>query len=152
MVHPLLLCTYTNVAVDNLVEGLVKAGVKPLRIGYNGKIRNSLMPHSLEYKMERHPLTVTIKKLTDELTSAQSDISDLMKSYNTLEKKVEDAKPRKPGWGTSKRLVNMREALVKQQTQSKVLKKKIFFMQQKVLTDIVEDADVVSGMFFYSFD
>ncbi|KAH8831193.1 P-loop containing nucleoside triphosphate hydrolase protein [Flagelloscypha sp. PMI_526] len=31
--HPLLVCTYTNVAVDNLVEGFVKAGLNPVRVG-----------------------------------------------------------------------------------------------------------------------
>jgi hypothetical protein len=37
--QPILVCTFTNVAVDNLVEGLAKAGVKPLRVGSRGNIR-----------------------------------------------------------------------------------------------------------------
>ena len=50
-----MVCTYTNVAVDNLVEGFVKAGLDPVRIGY-GQIKSTLQEYSLESKIERHPL------------------------------------------------------------------------------------------------
>ena len=36
---PLLVCTYTNVAVDNLVEGLVAGGLHPVRVGSEGSIK-----------------------------------------------------------------------------------------------------------------
>ena len=44
--QPLMICTYTNVAVDNLVEGLMKAGLKPLRVGFGGKV--SMKPEELQ--------------------------------------------------------------------------------------------------------
>jgi len=50
-----MVCTYTNVAVDNLVEGLVAAGLDPVRIGY-GQIKSTLQERSLEFKIEQHPL------------------------------------------------------------------------------------------------
>jgi hypothetical protein len=40
--EPLLICTFTNVAVDNLVEGLAASGLKPLRIGCEGKVEENL--------------------------------------------------------------------------------------------------------------
>ncbi|KAH0825645.1 hypothetical protein J3R83DRAFT_12675, partial [Lanmaoa asiatica] len=40
--HPILVCAYTNAAVDNLVEGFAEARLKPLRIGFRGKIKDSL--------------------------------------------------------------------------------------------------------------
>jgi hypothetical protein len=40
---PLLVCTYTNVAVDNLVEGLAAAGLHPIRVGAEGMIKVNLM-------------------------------------------------------------------------------------------------------------
>ncbi len=89
--QPLLLCTYTNVAVDNLVDGLVKAGVKPLRVGYHGTIRSSLIPYSLDYKLQQHPLTATVQKLVDESATTQEGIEELNGKYKDLEKKVEDA-------------------------------------------------------------
>ena len=50
-----------NVAVDNLIDGPVKAGVKP----YHGTIRSSLIPYSLDYKLQQHPLTATVQKLVN---------------------------------------------------------------------------------------
>jgi hypothetical protein len=54
--HPILVCTYTNVAVDNLVEGLVKAGLQPLRIGPDGRVKESLLPFSLKGRLKGHAL------------------------------------------------------------------------------------------------
>ncbi|KJA17170.1 hypothetical protein HYPSUDRAFT_206440 [Hypholoma sublateritium FD-334 SS-4] len=141
--QPLLLCTYTNVAVDNLVDGLVKAGVKPLRVGYHGTIRSSLIPYSLDYKLQHHPLTATVQKLVDESATTQEGIEELTGKYKDLEKKVQDAVARTPRRDTVQRLSNMREALVKLKTRAKYLKSRIFSIQQKMLTDIVSDADVV---------
>ena len=56
MHHPILVCTYTNAAVDNLVEGLVKAGLQPLRIGPDGRVKESLLPFSLKGRLKSHPL------------------------------------------------------------------------------------------------
>ena len=147
--QPLLLCTYTNVAVDNLVDGLVKAGVKPLRVGYHGTIRSSLIPYSLDYKLQQHPLTATVQKLVDESASTQEGIEELNGKYKDLEKKVEDAAARTPRRETVQRLTNMRDALVKLKTRAKYLKSRIFSIQQKMLTDIVSDADVVCFFAWY---
>ena len=128
-----------NVAVDNLVDGPVKAGVKP----YHGTIRSSLIPYSLDYKLQQHPLTATVQKLVDESASTQEGIEELNGKYKDLEKKVEDAAARTPRRETVQRLTNMRDALVKLKTRAKYLKSRIFSIQQKMLTDIVSDADVV---------
>ena len=44
----MLICTYTNVAVDNLVEGLAASGLKPLRIGFEGKVEEKLEQWTIE--------------------------------------------------------------------------------------------------------
>ena len=49
----ILLCTYTNVAVDNLVEGLVKNGLKPLRVGDSSQ--EGYEEYNLEYHINKHP-------------------------------------------------------------------------------------------------
>lgn len=118
--------------------------MKPLRIGYHGTIPDSLIPYSLDYKLQRHPLTAIVQKLVEEAASAQLDIDELYEKQKTLTKKVEDAKPTRPRRDTVQRLINMREAFVQLKTRSKFLKNKIFSLQQKMLTDIVSDADVVS--------
>lgn len=63
MHHPILVCTYTNIAVDNLVEGLVKAGLQPLRIGSDGRVKESLLPFSLKGRLGDHPLHSTLLEL-----------------------------------------------------------------------------------------
>ncbi|KAG8962067.1 hypothetical protein FRC05_005536 [Tulasnella sp. 425] len=65
--QPILICTYTNVAVDNLIEALVTAGVKPLRVASPGKVKESIVQYSLEAKMETHRLKPELDELTAKL-------------------------------------------------------------------------------------
>ena len=73
MVHPILVCTYTNVAVDNLVEGFVTAGLDPVRIGY-GQTKSTLQEHSLESKIEKHPLYAKYELASKELKKLEKDL------------------------------------------------------------------------------
>ncbi|EEB91721.1 hypothetical protein MPER_09875, partial [Moniliophthora perniciosa FA553] len=63
--EPLLVCTYTNVAVDNLVEGLANAGLRPLRASSAGKVKPALQEHTLEWKMLQHPSQPALKSLNE---------------------------------------------------------------------------------------
>ena len=76
VVHPLLVCTYTNVAVDNLVEGLVNVGLKPLRIGSMENSRSSLREHTLEYKFGQHPNKPDYDRVLEELKKNNEIIMD----------------------------------------------------------------------------
>lgn len=51
--YPLLVCTYTNAAVDNLVEGIVATGLKPLRVGSEASVREDLAHRSLHVSRKR---------------------------------------------------------------------------------------------------
>lgn len=73
------MCTYTNVAVDNLVESLVASGVRPLRVGAAGRVKESLAAHSLEAKIDAHPAKPAIDKLKDEISKLVKRIDDLEK-------------------------------------------------------------------------
>ena len=82
VVHPILVCTYTNVAVDNLVEGFVAAGLDPVRIGY-GQTKSTFQKYSLESKTEKHPLyakyklaSENSKGLDKELERTRADLQD----------------------------------------------------------------------------
>ncbi|KAG8763510.1 hypothetical protein FRC19_007519, partial [Serendipita sp. 401] len=75
--HPLLVCTYTNVAVDNLVGGLVQAGLNPLRVGSEGGVREDLEKWSLQAKMEKHSSWTTLTKLKDKLTDQRIRLAKL---------------------------------------------------------------------------
>src|SRR5882757_9380800 len=73
VVHPIMVCTYTNVAVDNLVEGFVAAGLDPVRVGY-GQIKPTLREHSLEFKIERHPLYPKYEIVSENLEKLERDL------------------------------------------------------------------------------
>lgn len=123
------------------MEGLAKAGVKPLRVG--GNIQKSLIEHSLDYKLEIHPLHPRLVRAVSEEEKLSRQILDLEKARKELNKKL---------WGAmnpSKSLVeredNMRKGLLAMQNQRKNLQQKIYAIQQEMLRDTVEAADVVSA-------
>ena len=139
--HPLLVCTYTNIAVDNLVEGLAKAGVKPLRVG--GNIQKSLIEHSLDYKLENHHLHPRLVRAVSEEEKVSRQIQDLEKARKELNKKIWKAV--NPNKSLVEREDNMRKGLIMLQNQRKNLQQKIYAIQQEMLRDTVEAADVVSA-------
>jgi hypothetical protein len=49
---PILACADTNAAVDNLVEGLARSGVRVVRVGRPAKVRPSLLPYTLDARAE----------------------------------------------------------------------------------------------------
>ncbi|KZT23060.1 P-loop containing nucleoside triphosphate hydrolase protein [Neolentinus lepideus HHB14362 ss-1] len=132
IVHPVLVCTYTNVAVDNLVEGLAAAGMKPLRIGYGGKVKTSLYEHTLDAKLEKHPLRPQLDKLIKEQT-------ELMEQIESRRKVVRD----KHLAGASASATRMEFYVTQMDRQLKILNGKIYALRQVMLQDIVYSADVV---------
>jgi regulator of nonsense transcripts 1 len=46
----------SNVAVDNLLEGLLARGVRVVRLGQPVKVREKLRMATMDAKMENHPL------------------------------------------------------------------------------------------------
>lgn len=71
----ILATAYTNVAVDNLLEGLLKENIKALRIGQPSKVNQELLSSTLESKIEESPLNQEIQKkekLIEEAIASQS--------------------------------------------------------------------------------
>ena len=74
---PILACAESNVAVDNLLEGLVNIGVNAVRIGKPVKVRESLRNSTLDALIEQHPLQ-------DEIEYIKQQNEDLRKDLNCL--------------------------------------------------------------------
>ena len=77
---PILACAESNVAVDNLLEGLVNIGVNAVRIGKPVKVRESLRNSTLDALIEQHPLQ-------DEIEYIKQQNDDLRKDLNSLKGK-----------------------------------------------------------------
>jgi bifunctional ADP-heptose synthase (sugar kinase/adenylyltransferase) len=136
--HPILVCTYTNVAVDNLVEGLVSSGVKALRVGFGGNVRSSLIEHTLDHKLETHPLQPALARLV----KREEGLSARMMG---LESQLVEVRRRELSGtkGLSKRGDNMQLSLLNMQNEQNVLKSRIYAMQQQMLRNVISEADVV---------
>ena len=63
---PLLATAESNVAVDNLLEGLLELGVNALRIGRPVKVREALREATLDAVLENHPMQEELAFLQDE--------------------------------------------------------------------------------------
>lgn len=145
---PILLCTYTNVAVDNLVEGLMKTGLKPLRIGYGGKVKEMLQETTLEAKVAAHPLKKVLERVNNQAEALEKRQRNLLMRISDLK-----AKAKKSG-SLSERLGNMETHAVSMERQLRALNGKAYGTYQEMLKEIVIGADVVcsrSSSLFESF-
>ncbi len=77
---PILACAESNVAVDNLLEGLVDIGVNAVRIGKPVKVRESLRNSTLDALADQHPLQ-------DEIDYIKSENDELRKNLSSLKGK-----------------------------------------------------------------
>jgi hypothetical protein len=87
-----LVCTYTNVAVDNLVEGFAASGLNPLRVGFAGRVPAPLHPYTLDARIELHPLKKDIDKLKADIISLEKRIADTTERRDTTKDMIGRAK------------------------------------------------------------
>lgn len=74
---PILATAESNVAVDNLLEGLLDLGVKALRVGRPVKVRETLRSATLDALLEDHPKQEELTFLQDELRKFRKDLPSL---------------------------------------------------------------------------
>lgn len=139
--QPILLCTYTNVAVDNLVEGLVAAGLKPLRVGFGGKVKDSLLEHTLDHKLKTHPLAAKLEE-----AGARAD--EVAKRRQYLLTRISDLRATKPTGNKAARLANMETGALSLERQYYALKGKAYGLYMHILREVIHGSDVVHTFFF----
>jgi regulator of nonsense transcripts 1 len=74
---PILACAESNVAVDNLLEGLLELGVKAIRFGRPVKVRENLRDATLDAQVSRHPKQDEIAFIREETDAMKSKLHDL---------------------------------------------------------------------------
>ena len=62
-IGPVLATADSNVAVDNLLEGLLEVGVRAVRVGQPVKVRAELRSASVRAHVEEHPLQAEVREL-----------------------------------------------------------------------------------------
>jgi hypothetical protein len=130
---PILVCTYTNMALDHIVEGLVGRGLKPLRVGLDAKVRPALKDYVLEAYLDRHPRRNELERLVREEMRLQD-------KAQLLEKKNGEASNK------ASRVANVRTILANVDRQFWVVKAKVFKLRQEMITDVLKEADVVGWL------
>ncbi|KAF9265736.1 P-loop containing nucleoside triphosphate hydrolase protein [Marasmius fiardii PR-910] len=138
--EPILVCTYTNVAVDNLVEGLASAGLQPLRASSAGKVRLELQEYTLDYKMEKHPLHPELKKLFGRRQSQEKDLDEVRDMLIRLRTKeyMGTASDREV-----KRAQKIQEDVVRKERVYTATKKRLFGLEQRIRRELLDQADVI---------
>ncbi|KAK0476056.1 P-loop containing nucleoside triphosphate hydrolase protein [Armillaria novae-zelandiae] len=135
--EPILVCTYTNVAVDNLVEGFVAAGVKPIRVAFGGKTRASLEPYTYEYKMQRHPLYPEAEKVSDAIKVLEGEVREAKQRAKELARKVNSGRT-----SLAQRLEGMLTAIAKKEEWIQAKKARWYALTQQMTKDVLGEADV----------
>ncbi len=74
---PVLACAESNVAVDNLLEGLLDIGVKAVRLGRPVKVRENLRDATLDAISSRHPKQDEIEFIREEMDGIRAKLNDL---------------------------------------------------------------------------
>ncbi|KAF8621479.1 hypothetical protein AX15_007769 [Amanita polypyramis BW_CC] len=135
--HPLLVCTYTNVAVNNLVEGLVTTGLKPLRVGFGESVGPSLVEHTLDYQVANHRLQKVLTPIVKEVMKLEERINDQsMRVSSALSDAIREPKAQK----TYER---MQAKLASLERQISAVRARKYAFEQEMLQDIVRKADVI---------
>ena len=74
---PILATAESNVAVDNLLEGLLELGVNAVRIGRPVKVREHLRQATLDAQIERHPLQEELRFVREQNDELRRSLSGL---------------------------------------------------------------------------
>ena len=74
---PILACAESNVAVDNLLEGLLDLGVNAIRFGRPVKVREHLREATLDAQVAVHPKRDEIEFIREENAAIKAKLSDL---------------------------------------------------------------------------
>ena len=74
---PILACAESNVAVDNLLEGLLDLGVNAIRFGRPVKVRENLREATLDAQVSSHPKQDEIAFIREENDAMRAKLHDL---------------------------------------------------------------------------
>lgn len=113
--HPILVCAHTNVAVDNLVEGLKAQGVNAVRFGSPDRVSPRVESQTLEARIEQHPAFPVLNRARNSKESLQAELSENLAGPQREAKQKEIGK----------------------------LNGRIYLLKRRIQAEVLHDADVV---------
>ncbi|EGG00591.1 uncharacterized protein MELLADRAFT_118002 [Melampsora larici-populina 98AG31] len=133
--QPIAVCAPTHVSVDNLVLGLVKAGLKPVRCGEHLKVASEVAQYSLETLELQHSLTPTIDAKNRRLESLTKDLDAIEKRWRNV----------KPAVSSKRQPANTKQARVLEilKTEYKRLLYEVYILKRRRQLQIIASSDVV---------
>ncbi|KAJ9478787.1 hypothetical protein PHBOTO_002288 [Pseudozyma hubeiensis] len=169
--HPIMLAAHTNVAVDNLADGCIKAGLRVVRIGPSARARAGIDQHTLDAYFLRHPgkqrldqikrQLDTLDRLKSEYEMGRMGASGTSTASALLEEADQDetaiGKAEAPSWeDMMAEREEEREAAQPQggtaseeyeaiKKQLSRLKATYFFLRASIRGEILNGADVICG-------
>ncbi|KAH9819497.1 P-loop containing nucleoside triphosphate hydrolase protein [Melampsora americana] len=133
--QPIAVCAPTHISVDNLVIGLVKAGLKPVRCGEQLKVASEVAQYSLETLELQHSLTPTIDAKSRRLESLTKDLDAIEKRWRNV----------KPTVSSKRQTANTKQARVLEilKTEYKRLLYEVYILKRRRQLQIIASSDVV---------
>jgi superfamily I DNA and/or RNA helicase len=112
----------SNIAVDNLVEALLRYDIKVVRIGHPAKVLKSILNNTLDFILEKTSEFNEIKIIWQEIER----LKDINKSLNIDHKNLKNI-----------------ETFIKNKKEIKKLKKLVRKLEKRAIRKIIKRADVV---------
>ncbi|KAL5520432.1 hypothetical protein ACEPAG_9656 [Sanghuangporus baumii] len=136
--QPILVCTYTNVAIDNLLEGFAAGGLKPLRVGADSATKDDYKEFMFDYQFGQHPRKESeLDPLIAECEAIEEEkrnIKALMLQISTMKRKSKKAR--------EKMEILKREYDAKDRRRN-ALKSQARSLREAIFYDICFKADVI---------
>ena len=116
-----LVCAPSNSAVDLLTERLGEVGVDVVRIGHPARISDELQKHTVDYKVSKHPGYQELKRYKKEAEQMRTQALKFKRKFGYEERQ-------------------QRKELLRE---SRKLKKQVFALEDYILKDTIDKAQVV---------
>lgn len=84
---PILVCTFTNTAVDNLVDSFSTSDVNPLRVGFAARVPQHLHQYTLDARIERHARKGELDGLAKAIVATEKRVETIERSLETAKKR-----------------------------------------------------------------
>ncbi|NPA33975.1 MAG: IGHMBP2 family helicase [Chlorobi bacterium] len=139
----------SNIAVDNLAEKLIEAGLAVVRVGTLGRLLPSVEKVSLATKMQEHKLYSQLQKLQNEFDAIVSKRNEFQPPTQQWRRGMSDeaikkmARQNRSFRGVPAHKIKAMAKWLEWHDKATKIKKDIELLQNQIISDIIKNSDVV---------